>query len=116
MVIVLAMLHTPSAHYGSLPVLATIFGLVAFALSAHSKAAENNLIKSTTLVAYSSMGIATGVLTLITLPVMYEFLSLTSESAIPANLSFLGRLLRGNTGGRPFSSTVVIELLWTCKS
>ncbi|PIL26016.1 hypothetical protein GSI_11770 [Ganoderma sinense ZZ0214-1] len=76
---------------GSL-VLATIFALVAFALSAQSKAAENHLVKSTTLVVYSSMGIATGVLTLITMPIMF---------------------LRGNVSGMPFSSTVQIELLWT---
>ena len=62
-------------------VLATIFALVAFALSAQSKAAENNLVKSTTLVVYSSMGIATGVLTLITMPIMYDaFLSPVSGS------------------------------------
>ncbi|KAM5537443.1 hypothetical protein V8D89_008962 [Ganoderma adspersum] len=78
-------------RFGSL-VLVTIFGLVGFALSAQSKAAENNLVKSTTFIAYSSMGIATGVLTLISMPIMF---------------------LRGNTSGRPFSSTVLVELLWT---
>lgn len=69
------MLHILIA--GPSAVLATIFGLVAFALSAHSKAAENNLVKSTTLVVYSSMGIATGVFTLVTVPVMYAFFSPT---------------------------------------
>ena len=58
-------------------VLATIFALVTFALSAQSKTAETSLTDSTNpakSLAYSSMGIAAGVLTLITVPFMYASL------------------------------------------
>ncbi|KAI1787350.1 hypothetical protein LXA43DRAFT_1064439 [Ganoderma leucocontextum] len=59
---------------------------------AQSKAAGNSLVKSTTLVVYSSMGIATGVLTLVTVPIMF---------------------VRGNITRGLFSSTVLFELFRT---